>query len=306
MRIIEGKAEFQLESGCAAAIGKFDGIHRGHLSLLSHILEQRNRGSAGVVFTFDPPASVYFGKGGKGELTTREEKRRFFAELGIDVLIEFPLNKQTAATPADVFVQRILAGQMRAAFIAAGEDLSFGRGGEGDRRLLEKLAPGYGFEVQIIPKVLYEGREISSSLVREAVERGEMERARRLLGRNYSISGKVEPGRKLGRRLGMPTLNLYPPEDKLLPPRGVYYSRVRFPGGSCEGITNIGQKPTVNDTPAVSVETYLYGYEGDLYGEEIVTKLLHFRRPERKFRDVEELKRQMEADILAGKKYHKI
>ena len=239
MRIIEGKAEFQLESGCAAAIGKFDGIHRGHLSLLSHILEQRNRGREAVVFTFDPPASVYFG-------------------------------------------------------------------GEGDRRLLEKLAPGYGFEVQIIPKVLYEGREISSSLVREAVERGEMERACRLLGRNYSISGKVEPGRKLGRRLGMPTLNLYPPEDKLLPPRGVYYSRVRFPGGSCEGITNIGQKPTVNDTPAVSVETYLYGYEGDLYGEEIVTKLLHFRRPERKFRDVEELKRQMEADILAGKKYHKI
>ena len=305
MQIIRGTAEFQIGEETAAAIGKFDGIHRGHQALLSHILRKKEEGKRAAVFTFDPPASVFFGRNEK-ELTTLREKRSFFERLGIDILIEFPLNKQTAAIPAQEFVRRILAGQMRTVYLAAGEDVSFGDKGMGNRELLERLAPGYGCQVEIIPKVFQEGREISSSCVREEVLRGRMENAAGLLGRSYSVSGTVEQGKKLGRRLGMPTLNLYPDEDKLLPPNGVYFSRVLFQEKSLYGTTNIGTKPTVNDTPALSVETYLYGYEGDLYGEEIVTKLLHFRRPERKFRDVEELKRQMEADILAGKKYHKI
>lgn len=306
MQIIKDTTNFQIEGECAAAVGKFDGIHRGHLLLLSHILEQKKKGRKAAVFTFDPPAGVFFGKAKEGELTTLEEKRDFFERIGIDILIEFPLNERTAAITAEDFIRQILAGQMRTAYIAAGDDVSFGYRGEGDRKLLESLAPECGCEVQIISKVYCGEREISSSCVREEVEAGRMEQAGKLLGRSYSISGKVEPGKKLGRRLGMPTLNLYPPENKLLPPAGVYYSRVRFRGRSCEGITNIGRKPTVNDTAAVSVETYLYGYEGNLYGEKITVELLHFRRPERKFRDVEELRSQMEKDILAGREYHAI
>lgn len=305
MRIIRDTAEFQIEEETAAAIGKFDGIHKGHLALLSHILRKKKEGKRAVVFTFDPPASVFFGRNEK-ELTTLAEKRSFFERLGIDILIEFPLNAQTAAISAQDFIRRILACQMRTVYLAAGADVSFGDRGMGNRELLERLAPEYGCRVEIIPKVYWEGREISSSYVREEVLEGRMESAARLLGRSYSVSGTVEQGKKLGRRLGMPTLNLYPGEDKLLPPNGVYYSRTLFRGKSLESITNIGKKPTVNDTPAVSAETYLYGYEGDLYGEEITVELLEFRRPEIKFRDVEELRKQMERDIRAGRNYHKI
>ena len=305
MLIIRGTAEFQIGEETAAAIGKFDGIHRGHQALLSHILRKKEEGKRAAVFTFDPPASVFFGRNEK-ELTTLREKRSFFERLGIDILIEFPLNKQTAAIPAQEFVRRILAGQMRTVYLAAGEDVSFGDKGMGNRELLERLAPGYGCQVEIIPKVFQEGREISSSCVREEVLSGRMENAARLLGRSYSVSGTVEQGKKLGRRLGMPTLNLYPDEDKLLPPNGVYFSRVLFQEKSLYGTTNIGTKPTVNDTPALSVETYLYDYEGDLYGREITVELLHLRRPEMKFRDVSELREQMERDIRAGRNFHKI
>lgn len=304
MQIIEGTVEFQVEGRSAVAIGKFDGVHRGHIRLLEHILAKKALGLKAVVFTFDPPASSLFGKPGEKELSPLAEKRSFFEELGIDVLVEFPLNKETAATPAADFIEKMLVYQMHAAYIAAGSDLSFGYKGSGNKELLQELSEKYGYQVEIIEKVMEGGREISSSYVRKEVENGNMEMAARLLGRSYSVTGIVEAGKKLGRRLGMPTLNLYPPQDKLLPPNGVYYSMVECGEEIYNGITNIGSKPTVNDTRKISVETYLYDFEGDLYGREIVTRLLHFRRPEYKFAGVEALKKQMEEDIAAGRLYH--
>lgn len=304
MQIIENTEEFQIEGRNAIAIGKFDGIHKGHTELLKHILKQKESGMKAVVFTFNPPASVYFGKAGEKELTPLLEKRKYFQMLGIDILVEFPLNRQTAAIPAEEFIERILAGRMSAAYIAAGTDLSFGNKGMGNKELLQEFAAKFNYQVQIIDKVTCGGREISSSYVREEVEKGNMEKAAKLLGRYYAVTGVVETGKKLGRRLGMPTLNLYPSEDKLLPPNGVYYSYVLCKGKRYSSITNIGCKPTVNDEPALSVESYLYGYAGDMYGEEIITELIHFKRPEMKFKNVEELKYQMETDVEAGRKYH--
>lgn len=304
MQIIQGTTKFRFAEKSAVAIGKFDGIHKGHIALLDHVLKQKEKGLLAAVFTFDPPASVFFGKAGEKELSTKMEKRKVFELLGIDVLIEFPLNRETASIPPAVFIKQILAGQMQAAFIAAGNDLSFGAGGTGDKDLLEASAAELGYQVQLIDKVMDQEKEISSTLVREEVEKGNMETAARLLGRNYSITGIVEEGRKLGRQLGMPTLNLYPPEDKLLPPRGVYYSLITCDGLRYRGITNIGYKPTVNDTPSISVETYLYDYKGDMYGKEIITELIHFKRPEQKFQDVDALKAQMQKDIEEGRMFH--
>lgn len=303
MRIISGSTDFVLEGKSAVAIGKFDGIHRGHLALMNHILEQKNEGMQAVVFTFDPPATVFFGRGGEKELTTLAEKRRFFESLGIDVLIEFPLNKETAAIEAEDFVKEILVKQIHAAYIAAGTDLSFGYKGLGDSVLLSALGEQFGYRVEIIDKLFFEEREISSTYVREKVLLGNMETVRELLGRPYSITGKVEQGKKLGRTLGMPTVNLYPPEGKLLPRKGVYFSETRCNGITYKSITNIGLKPTVNDTPAISVESYLYDFEGDLYGEEIETFLLAFKRPEMKFDSVDALKAQMLADVEEGRNW---
>lgn len=304
MQIIHDTTEFHMEAGSAVAIGKFDGVHRGHEMLLSRILEKKKQGMKAVVFTFHPSASVYFGQSWGGELTTREEKRSCFERLGVDILIEFPLNKETAAISPEDFVREILVRRMNTAFVAAGRDLSFGRGGKGDSSLLERMADELHFQVCIIDKVFHEGREISSTYVREMVEKGDMQVTRDLLGRYYSFEGTVEQGNRLGRRIGMPTMNLYPRPEKLLPPWGVYYSRLLYEGGIYPGITNIGRKPTVNDTETVSVETYLYDFDKDMYGKDIVTELLQFKRPEQKFKDVAQLKAQMEKDIAQGKIFH--
>lgn len=304
MRIIQDTTEFHIDGRSAVALGKFDGIHRGHQALLSHILEQKKNGILAVVFTFHPSAAAFFGRGECGELTTRMEKRQYFEELGIDVLVEFPLNTETAAITAEDFVTDILKKRMNAAYIAAGEDVSFGYKGLGRRELLTHMSEEMDFQVEIIDKVYYAEREISSTYVREEVEKGNMETVEALLGRNYSIRGCVEQGNRLGRRLGMPTLNLYPEEEKLLPPKGVYYSKVLYQGCVYPGITNIGKKPTVNDTEKISVETYLYDFDKDMYGREIITELLCFKRPEQKFSDVRMLKEQMEKDIEEGRNYH--
>lgn len=247
MQIIEKETGFQLHKPSAAAIGKFDGIHRGHQSLLRHVLEQKDKGLQAVVFTFDPSPAVLFTGTGLPELTTRQEKRKLFAELGIDVLIEFPLTYESAAMPAERFIEEVLAKRMKAAYIAAGGDLSFGKDGKGDTALLREYAGRCGYRTDIIEKVCLNGVEISSSYVRDTVKAGDMEKAEELIGGAYSVSGVVAHGKKLGRRLGMPTVNLLPEKEKLLPPYGVYFSEVLLGERTYKGITNIGCKPTVND-----------------------------------------------------------
>lgn len=301
MKIIEGTTDFSLSEKTAVAIGKFDGIHLGHQKLLSRLLLQKERGLLATVFTFDIPAAFFGGE--EKELTTRAEKRAAFAALGIDVLIEFPLNRETAATAPEAFVQDYLAKRMRAAYICAGPDLSFGKGGKGDFSLLSRCADRFGYRTERIEKVKVDGEEISSTRVREAVRLGRMENVQGMLGKPYSAGGFVEHGKQLGRTLGMPTANLLPDEKKLLPPNGVYHTRVRIDGRDerYRGISNVGCKPTVSDENRVRIETYLYDFDGDLYGREMIVEFLHFCRPERKFDSVEAMKTQIAADIAAGR-----
>ncbi len=303
MQIIENDAAFQLDKPSAVAIGKFDGVHRGHQSLLQRVLEQKEKGLQAVVFTFDPsPAALFLGED-IPELTTKREKRKLFGDMGIDVLIEFPLNFTTAATEPEEFVEKILAEQMKTAYIAAGEDLSFGKKGRGDAALLRRMAGKFGYRTEIIEKVCLEGVEISSSYVREVIKIGDMEKAERLIGEAYSVCGVVAHGKKLGRRLGMPTVNLLPEKEKLLPPYGVYFSEVSVGERVYKGTTNIGCKPTVNDEMQAGVETYLYDFAQDIYGREITVRLFSFHRPEKKFDSVEALKKQMASDIAQGRYY---
>ena len=303
MQIIENDAAFQLDKPSAVAIGKFDGIHRGHQSLLQRVLEQKEKGRQAVVFTFAPSPAARFSGEDIPELTTKREKRKLFGDMGIDVLIEFPLNFTTAATEPEEFVEKILAEQMKTAYIAAGEDLSFGKKGRGDAALLRRMAGRFGYRTEIIEKVCLEGVEISSSYVREVIRIGDMEKAERLIGEAYSVCGVVAHGKKLGRRLGMPTVNLLPEKEKLLPPYGVYFSEVSVGERVYKGTTNIGCKPTVNDEMQAGVETYLYDFAQDIYGREITVRLFSFHRPEKKFDSVEALKKQMASDIAQGRYY---
>lgn len=300
MQIIEQTTDFRLPKPGAVAIGKFDGVHLGHRELIRRVIRQKQAGLSAVIFTFDTSAAAFFG-GEEKELTTKTEKRRIFEEMGVDVLIEFPLNRETAATEPEEFVHRYLVEQMQAAYICAGPDLSFGRRGAGNYALLQKHAEHYGYRVELISKVEVDGEEVSSTRVREAVRRGEMELVTRMLGTPYSVNGQVEHGNRLGRTMGMPTANLLPEPDKLLPPNGVYYSKVTVDGKAYKGISNVGCKPTVSDEQIMGVETYLYDFEGNLYDREISVSLLAFRRPEMRFDSVKSLKEQLAADFAAGR-----
>lgn len=300
MEIISNTTDFKLEKETAVAIGKFDGIHIGHRRLLEEIMACRRKGMAACVFTFDPAPAVFFGKSDGRELTTKEEKRLLFERMNVDILIEFPLNAETAAIAPEVFAARLLAGQMNARLIAAGNDLSFGAGGRGNAELLRRLAPELGFAVRTIDKVCMEGREVSSTLVRDCVEDGELVRAEKMMGMPYMIAGKVTEGRKLGRRLGFPTVNIIPGPDKLLPPNGVYYSSVRHNGRTYRAISNVGCKPTVTEERSIGVESYLYHFDSEIYGEDVEVYLHEFRRPERRFENPDALRAQLQEDIAAG------
>ncbi len=302
MRIIENTTEFHLENKSAVALGKFDGIHLGHRRLLERVLEQKSRGLWTVVFTFDTSAASFFG-GETKELSTREEKRAVFSRLGIDVLIEFPLNRETAATEPAEFVARYLAEQMQTAYLCAGPDISFGKGGAGDYKLLSKYAGTCGYQVELIDKVRVDGEEVSSTRVRQAVRAGEMEKVSAMLGAPYCVSGKVVHGRQLGRKLGMPTANILPDARKLLPPNGVYYSRAGLGDRIYRGISNVGCKPTVSEEKIMGVETYLYDFSGEVYDRDMTVELMAFRRAERAFESVEALRRQIEADVEAGRSF---
>ena len=304
MEIIRKTTDFQLNSDTAVALGKFDGIHVGHRRLLEEILLQKAKGMKACVFTFDPAPAVLFGLSDGRELSTVEEKRRAFAEMGIDILVEFPLSLKTAATPAESFVREILCGRMKASYIAAGEDVSFGKGGEGDAKLLHSLSDEMGFQVRIIEKVCVDGCEVSSTRIRKCVENGEMEEAGRLLGAPYTVMGTVVQGNRIGRTIGFPTVNLQPGSVKLLPPNGVYYSKVSCGDTQFAAISNIGYKPTVTDERVLGVESYLYDFDGELYGREISVELLSFKRAERRFENLDALQTQLREDIDAGRQYH--
>lgn len=303
MEIITNTTDFYLKTETAAALGKFDGVHIGHRRLLDEIILRKSRGLAACVFTFDPTPAVFFGSSDGKELTTKEEKRLLFERLGIDILIEFPLDAATAAMPPEAFAVQVLAGRMNVRFIAAGSDLSFGAKGAGDAALLRRLGPELGFEAETIDKVCLEGVEVSSTYVRSQVESGHMRTVERLLGMPYMVAGKVTEGKRLGRKLGFPTVNLLPEGGKLMPPNGVYFSRVRHGGKMYRAISNVGYKPTVASERVLGVESYLYDFNGMIYGEEIEVYLCEFLRTERRFESVEALREQLERDIASGADY---
>ena len=323
MQIISGNAQFHIDDKTAVAIGKFDGVHMGHQKLLKHILDKKEQGMKATIFTFDPPPAVFFSqlsqssalgstgnstseKSGKTILTqllTREEKRRKFENLGVDILVEFPMNLETAHTAPEDFVRRILHEQMNVAYVAAGDDLSYGYKGRGNFALLNELAPELGYRTHAIKKLQMFGRNVSSSFIKEEILKAEMERASELLGEHYYVGGFVEHGKKLGRTIGFPTVNLLPPSEKCLPPNGVYFSEVKIDGQIYNGMTNIGLRPTVSDNGQISVETYIYDFEDDLYGKYLEISLLTFHRKEQRFSGVEALKAQLDQDLEAGRNF---
>lgn len=307
MKLISGTTDFKIEEGCAVAIGKFDGIHRGHKRLLREIFDARQLGLKTAVFTFDPSPAVFFRGEGVTELMTREEKRIAFEKMGIDYLVEYPFCRETAAVMPEDYVNHFLIEKINARFIAAGKDVSFGNRGEGNAELLCRIAGNRGVQVRIISKLCHHGRDISSTYVRNEVERGNMELVTKLMDEPFFVSGRVEHGNRIGHKLGMPTVNLHPQKQKILPPDGVYFSTVTYGEQTFYGVTNIGCKPTIETPEGVpgrkGVETYIHDFDEDIYEKDIVVHLHHYERAEKKFSDLDALREAIAADVSKGKEY---
>lgn len=294
MKYIEHITDFHSEGQSAVTLGKFDGLHLGHQTLMDEIAALQKDGLQGIVFTIAPENIP--------SLLTVEEKRDMVESYGADCMIRCPFVPEVLGMEPEAFISDILVERLQAKYIVVGTDFRFGHNRAGDVKLLAQLQNKYGYTVKVIQKKCYKGREISSTYVREALGAADLELANHLLGYEYPVHGVVMHGRQLGRRIGMPTINLIPEEYKLLPPPGVYFSRAAVGEESFCGVTNIGYKPTV-DGSFLGVETYLYGTEENMYGKPAEVRLLKFRRPERRFSSVEALKAQMESDIQAGKEY---
>ena len=300
MKVIKDTLDFSIPEQSAITLGKFDGIHKGHQKLIKKILEKKALGLKSVVFTFGSmPGTHFFGKG--RTILTPEERRRHLEEMGIDYMVECPFIKELITMEAEQFIEKILVEQLHVKYIAIGPDFRFGHERRGDGQLLKKYAKVFGYEVEIFEKECLEDRVISSTYVRHMLENGEMEMVKKLLGYPYYISGTVIHGHAIGRTIGIPTINLIPYEEKILPPNGVYLTKTRIDGKDYFGITNIGVKPTISGEEAKGVETHLFNFQGDLYDRELVVRFYEFERPERKFSSLEELKEQLAADIQWGK-----
>jgi len=302
MKYIHSVNDFTLENNSAVTLGKFDGVHLGHQKLIAIVKEKaKELGLLACTFTFDSiPLSICPQKN-QHFITTNSERRQFLENLGIDVEVEYPFTESLMNTEPEDFIKDIIVAQLRAKVVVVGPDYHFGKGRAGNVDLLRARGKKYGYETIIVKKERFQDRDISSTYVREELSLGHMETANVLLGRPYCISGVVCPGKQFGRQLNLPTMNIYPPISKLLPPNGVYVSVTCLDSKKYYGVTNIGVKPTVSDDLAINVETNLFEYSGDAYGKNIEVQLMHFIRPEMKFASVEALQKQMENDAEFSK-----
>ncbi len=283
----------------AVALGKFDGFHRGHQLLLEQVKTWQDKGMTGVIFTFAPSGRRI---GAEKHIDSHAEKIQKSADTGIQVLLEYPFSEKFAGLQPEEFVDQILIRQLDVKAVAVGSDFHFGRNRAGDAAMLEQLGRRKGFEVKVFDKLQEQERDISSSIIREAIEVGEMEQVTACLGHGYTISGPVVHGQALGRTIGIPTANQKVLEDKLVPPYGVYAVRLHWNQNEYYGIANLGCKPTVSEKAEVGLETYIFEFDRNIYGEYLEVELLHFLRAERKFNKLNALVAQMQTDIVRAKK----
>lgn len=288
------------------ALGFFDGVHRGHGALLEMTVRRaRELDAVPAAFTFDrPPKEVVTGRP-VGLINTSEDRRDLMQRLyGIRQVIIAPFDNAMMTMPWQEFIDRLLVGTYGAVHLVAGHDYHFGHRNQGDPQKLQARCRELGIGCDIIPQVTLDGITVSSTYIRQLVESGDVERAAHFLGHRHCMTQTVGHGQRIGRTIGIPTVNLAVPGHVLVPKHGVYVSRVYLPGGkSYAGVTNVGTRPTVSDSCTVSVETFLLDFQGDLYGQRIRLEYCRRLRDEEKFGSLEQLRDMIRKNIEQTRAY---
>lgn len=288
--------------GAVVTCGTFDGVHRGHQALLAEVVRRGRRGGlTSVLVTFEPhPLAVVNPAAVPKLLTVAEEKRELVTAHGIEQFVLLPFTPAVAQLDAEAFVRR-LCDEYGMRELVMGYDHGFGRDRAGDVEVVKRLGSVQGFGVTVVDAVRDKGQPISSTLIRTALAQGDLDAAGRWLGRSYGVRGTVVRGVGRGRTIGVPTLNLEPPDPrKLLPPDGVYAVRVRTPGGRYGGMMNQGPRPTFGEQ-ARTLEVHLFDFDGELYGETVHIEWIRRLRDVQAFSSREALVAQLERDRHAAR-----
>lgn len=282
-------------------IGTFDGVHLGHRKIIAALCNQaKTMNGESVIFTFDPhPRKVVAPEEASLRLlTTLEEKINLFEQLGIDHLVIYPFTPEFSRLTYEEFVETVLVGQIHIKFLVVGYDHKFGKNRQGDFELLEKCAHRFDFQIEKLDVLLMNEANVSSTKIREAIQRGDFETANAFLGYPFSLHGTVVEGQKLGRKIQFPTANVAASDpDKIIPGYGVYAVQIKVLGKSHLGMLNIGSRPTVNNNADNrSIEVHILDFEADIYGETIELIFYKKLREEQKFPSLEALKEQLAQD----------
>jgi riboflavin kinase/FMN adenylyltransferase len=288
--------------GCVATIGNYDGVHRGHQHMITAVREKaRALAVPAVVITFEPTPREYFeGPAAPSRLTRLREKLEALELYGVDRVVVLRFDDRMRGMGAAEFVDRLLVSGLGVRHVVVGHDFHFARRREGTIETLRAAGAEHGFTVEEVDQFLLDGERVSSSLVREALNRGELARATRLLGRPYRMAGRVRLGKKLGRTLGFPTANLAL-HRKVVPLWGIFAVRVSGAGlVDHPAVSSLGTRPTVNGTDPL-LEVHLFDYDGDLYGRCLDVDFIERLRDERKFDSLDALVAQMHRDAAAAR-----
>ena len=284
-------------------IGIFDGVHTGHRFILKRLKEEaRERRGESTVVTLWPHPRIVLNKDvwNFRLLHSKEEKIRELERLGVDRLIFVPFNREVASLTACEFVKKFLVDRIGVEVLLMGHDNRLGRDRKGDAAGMEACAGKHGFRIIQLPELSSGQDRVNSTSIRNAILSGDLEKAGKLLGYHYYLTGTIVEGNRIGRKIGFPTANVNPLDPyKLIPLGGVYAVRVELKGSTHKGMLNIGHRPTLDSASEVkTIETHIFDISGDLYGEQVVIQFIRRIRDEMKFGGLDELKRQLDKDRI--------
>ncbi|NLX02469.1 MAG: bifunctional riboflavin kinase/FAD synthetase [Syntrophomonadaceae bacterium] len=299
MQIVREIENFKLGAGpIYLALGNFDGLHKGHQQLINEaVTAARNGNGIAAAFVFEPhPTKVLFPERAPKLLVTAQHKAELMEKLGLDLLIYNSFTLAISKCSPEEFVQNILINKLKIKQAFVGFNYTFGHKGAGTPELLQELGEKYRFGVKVIPPVQVNGQVISSSLIRKALDSGEIKQARAMLGYDPMLEGQVIEGEQRGRTIGFPTANLAVSSELNVPGNGVYAAHAQIKERIYTAVVNIGTKPTFHEEYPISIEAHLIDFGDDIYGEKMRLYVIDKIRDERRFNNVEELVRQISKD----------
>lgn len=296
MQIIDKSGFVDKNINTVVTVGKFDGIHRGHMKIFDRVMSEReNKYSALAVSFINHPSGV-LGNKRVENLLTEEEKVSCLEEVGFDLYCQLVFDDEFKNTTAEDFFYKLVIEKWNAKVLVVGDDFCFGKDRKGTTGLLERMCLDTGVKLIIVDRLTYNNEPVSSSRIKKCLKDGNVSEANDMLGYTYTFRGEVVAGNKIGRTIGFPTANIYPEDEKCIPEYGVYGSYVDIDGRKYKGITNIGVKPTVSENNKVGVETHIIDFDDDLYGKNIKIGLKKYIRGEKRFNSLDELKEQIKSD----------